>query len=211
MLLTVRGSPGTFDLPPLSVRADLQSVDPDARTAELIFSTGAAVDRVDWWTGKRFREVLSMKPGHVRLERLNSGAPLLDSHSGFSISHQLGVVQRGTARLSKGQGLASVRFSKRAEVEPIFRDVQDGILGAVSVGYRVFRFEETVPKGEEIPTRLATDWEPFEVSLVPMPADVGARVRDGDKTQTNACVIVRATADEDRLRRFRLARAWARP
>ncbi len=202
----MRGSLGTFDLPPLSVRADVRSVDADARTAELIFSTGAAVDRIDWWTGKRFIEILSMKPNHVHLERLNAGAPLLDSHSGTSVAHQLGAVQRGTARIQNGLGILTARFSKRAEVEPIFRDVEDGIITAVSVGYRVRRFEETTTRGSDIPTRTATDWEPFEVSLVPMPADVGARVRDGDKTQTNPCVIVRATADEDRVRRFRWAR-----
>src|SRR5688572_13677039 len=108
------------DLAPLCFRAEVGSVNTDARTVELIFSTGAAVDRMDYWTGKRYREVLSMKPGHVRLERLNAGASLLDAHSAYSVSDILGAVQPGTARLEKGKGLASVRFSKRAAVEPIF-------------------------------------------------------------------------------------------
>jgi hypothetical protein len=43
--------------------------------------------------------------------------------------------------------------------------------------------------------------------MVPMPADAGAQVRSGDKSNTNQCVIVRMTQDEDRMRRFRLALA----
>ncbi len=144
---------------------------------------------MDFWTGKRYREVLSMDPAHVRLDRLNAGAPLLDAHSAYSIGDVLGAVQPDTARLEKGRGVATVRFSKRDAVEPIFNDVADGIISNVSVGYRVYKFVEDTPKDGGTPTRTAIDWEPFEVSMVPMPADVGARVRAGDKSQTNPCVI----------------------
>lgn len=195
----------TIDVLPLSVRADVRSVDPESRTADLVFSTGAAVERFDWLTGKRYLEVLSLKPAHVRLERLNAGAPLLDAHYAASVTHQLGAVVRGSARIERGLALARVRFSKRAEVEPIFRDVQDDILTSVSVGYRVYRFEETAGPNGGIPTREATDWEPFEVSLVPMPADVGAKVRDGDTSQANRCVLVQGLTDADRTRLWQLA------
>lgn len=197
----------TVDLLPLSIRADVRTVNADARTADLIFSTGAAVERFDWLTGKRYREVLSMKPGHVRLDRLNAGAPLLDSHSAYSVADQLGAVVRGTARIEKGQAIASVRFSKRGAVEPIFQDVQDGIISAVSVGYRVHRFEETEGRDGGIATRVATDWEPFEVSLVSMPADAGAKVRESDRGLTNSCVIVLPTTDADRQRWTRRLRS----
>lgn len=197
----------TVDVLPLTVRADVQSVNADARTADLIFSTGAAVERFDWLSGKRYLEQLSLKPAHVRLERLNTGAPLLDSHSAISVGHQLGAVVRGTARLERKAAIATVRFSKRAEVDPIFQDVRDGIISAVSVGYRVHRFEEREGKGEGLATRLATDWEPFEVSLVSMPADIGAAVRDA-RTLTNACTIIRA-GDADRDRQLRLLKARA--
>lgn len=206
-------NPQTVDLPALSVRATVGSVNKEARTVDLIFSTGAAVDRMDYWSGKRFREVLSMDPAHVRLDRLNAGAPLLDAHSAYSVGDVLGAVQPGTARIQNKQGVATVRFSKRDAVEPIFNDVADGIIGNVSVGYRVYKFVEDTPKEGGIPTRTAIDWEPFEVSMVPMPADAGARVRSGDKSDTNACEIVTrgltapVITDADRLRRFRLATA----
>lgn len=197
----------TVDLPALSVRAALDSVNAEKRTVDLVFSTGAAVDRFDYWTGKRYREVLSLEPAHIRLQRLNAGAPLLDAHSAWSVGDVLGTVERGSARIEKSKALATVRFSKRDTVEPIWQDVRDGIIGAVSVGYRVYKFEED-SKNSEIPTRTAVDWEPFEISMVPMPADAGAKVRSGDKTDTNACLILRAGLDDaDRLRRLRLAHA----
>lgn len=183
-------------MPPLSVRADVGSVDAEKRTVSLIFSTGAAVVRSDYWSGKQYREVLSLDPKHVRLDRLNAGAPLLDGHAGWSVGDVLGTVEPGSARIEKGQAAATARFSKRASVEPIWQDVQDGILRSVSVGYRVYKFQEDTPKDGGIPTRTAIDWEPFEVSLVPMPADAGAKIRSGDKSDANPCVILTRDAQE---------------
>jgi hypothetical protein len=198
--------PQTVALPPLDLRADVGEIDTDTRTVALTFSTGADVLRYDWDTGKRWVERLSLDPKHVRMQRLNARAPLLDSHSAYSIAHQIGVVER--ASLEGRKGLADVRFSKRLDVEPFYQDVRDKIINNVSVGYRVHRFEELSENKEGFPVRLATDWEPFEISMVPMGADVGARVRSSREVETNPCVIVRAmTRDEDRARRFRLAMA----
>ncbi len=190
-------APQTIDALPLSVRAEVGTIDAEKRTAELIFSTGAAVTRYDWMSGKRYREVLGMKPENIRLERLNAGAPLLDAHSAYSIGDVLGAVEEDSARVEKGKALATVRFSKRDTVEPIFQDVRDKIIRSVSVGYRVHKFIETQGKNDEMPTREAVDWEPFEVSLVPMPADTGAKVRSGDKSLTNECVLETRDAQQE--------------
>ena len=197
----------TIEMPPLCVRASVGTVDAEQRTVELIFSTGAAVERMDWFSGKRYIERLSMKPEHVQLERMNAGAPLLDAHSAWSIHDQIGVVEPGTARIEGGQALATVRFSRRDAVEPIFQDVKDRVIRSVSVGYRINRFEEAAGKDGGLPTRTATSWTPYEVSLVPMPADIGARVRDEKRGDTNTCLILRSIDDADRLRGLRLARA----
>lgn len=196
----------TIELAPLSRSAELGSINADKRTADLIFSTGAAVERFDYWSGKRYLEVLSMDPKHIRLDRLNAGAPLLDSHSVWSVGDVLGAVEPGSARVAKAQGLATVRFSKRDDVAPIWQDVQDGIIRAVSVGYKVHKFVEDAGKDGAIPTRTAIDWEPYEISMVPMPADIGAKVRS-EKTHSYSCVIeyARAISDADRLRRLRFA------
>lgn len=181
----------TVRLAPLDRRAAVTSLDPEKRTVELVFSTGADVVRYDWETGSRFLERLSLDPKHIRLDRLNHGAPLLNTHSAYALADQIGIVEEGTAVLGKGEARATVRFSKRLDVEPIFRDVQDGIIRNVSVGYRVHRFEQQNKEQNELPVRLATDWEPYEISMVPMGADAGARVRASKDVDTNPCEVVR--------------------
>lgn len=197
----------TVTMPPLDVRADVSAVHDETRTVDVTFATAKAdVLRYDWMTGKRYFERLSLDPKHVRMGRLESGmAPVLDSHSAYSIAHVMGVVKQ--AALEGKRAIASLRFSTRAEVEPYYQDIKAKIIQAVSVGYRVFRFEDLAETREGLPIRLAIDWEPYEISMVPMGADVGARTRSSREVDTNECEIIRATnlvaADADRLRLFR--------
>jgi hypothetical protein len=202
----------TVTMPPLDIRADVGAIDADKRTVELVFSTakGGDVLRFDWDTGKRYYERLSLDPAHVRLDRLNNGAPLLNAHSAYQLSNVIGVVVDGSAVLGKGEARAVVRFSKRPDVEPFYQDVRDGIIRNVSVGYRVSRFEEQPKPKDGFPVRLAVDWEPYEISMVPMGADSGARVRKSDDVETNPCLIVSCgprLTDADRLRQLRLVQA----
>lgn len=172
-----------MELPPLQLRAELSpdTVDSEARTVDVIFSTGAPVLRSDWWSGERYIETLSLEPEAVRLGRLNNGAPFLDTHSSYSLESVLGVIVEGSAKISAKRGVATVRFSKRADVEPVWQDVQDGILRNVSVGYRVHKYEKEEPT-DGSPTRMhATDWEPFEISAVPIGADDGSKIRSAEE------------------------------
>lgn len=191
----------TVSLPPLSFRADVQpaTIDEENRTVELIFTTGAPVQRFDWASEKSYLETLSLDPAHIRLDRLNGGAPLLDSHSAWSVADILGATIPGSASLTKKDGRVLVRFSKRDSVAPIWQDVRDGIIRSVSVGYRVYKFEETAPsKANALPVRRAVDWEPFEVSMVPIPADAGAMARGAKPADTNPCqIVMRAAAPAD--------------
>lgn len=214
-----RGADGllieSVDLPPLIRAADVGSVDEAARTAELIWSTGADVVRQGLFSGS-WIERLSLDPKSVRLDRLNAGAPLLDGHMGMSVRNQLGAVVPGTAVIQQKQGRATVKFSRRPDAEAVFQDVKDGVVRNVSVGYRVHKFEEQTGASGQPTIRTATDWEPFEVSLVPMGADAGARVR-GDELVRQPCVLLHCGSggdispeDADRMRRFRLAAARRR-
>lgn len=171
---------------PLQTRlAPIVAVNAEARTAEVIFTTGARVKRYDWERGRQYSEELSTNPKHVRMDRLNSGAPLLDSHNRFALNGVLGVVEPGSAKMDGMRGTATVRFSAREEVEPVFRDVKDKIITNVSSGYVVHRFEELPPDPESdgLPIYRAVDYEIFELSLVAIGADAGATVRS-DQTQT---------------------------
>jgi len=175
------------EMPLQSRLMPMTSVDEKARTAIVIWTTGASVRRYDWKFDRYYNEVLSLDPKHVRMERLASGnAPLLDSHSGWGISSVLGVIERASIAPAE----ATLRFSKRDDVTPIFGDVVDGILKNVSVGYRVHEVEMIPPADMTSDwTYRAVDWEPFELSLVPIPADAGATVREQDRAVSNTCVF----------------------
>ena len=156
-----------------------ETINVEERTVELVWSTGAQVRRASWARGDYIEE-LSMAPGAVRMDRLNKGAPLLDAHDSFSLRSQIGVVQR--AWLDGNEGRALVKFSRRDDVGPIFQDVQDGIYRNVSVGYKVHKTERD--ETGAVPVERAVDWEPYELSLVPIPADAGAQVRSEEPTPT---------------------------
>jgi hypothetical protein len=156
-----------------------ETINVEKRTVELVWSTGAPVKRSSWSRGDYIEE-LSMAPGAVRLGRLNAGAALLDVHESFSLRSQIGVVLR--AWLNVNEGRALVKFSVRDEVKPIFQDVRDGIYRNVSVGYKVHKTERD--ETGDVPVERAVDWEPYEISLVPIPADPGAQVRSDEPTPT---------------------------
>ena len=186
------------------VRLMPETVDAAARTVELVWSSGAMVRRRDTWTGKRYDEVLSLEPGHVDLSRLNGGAPLLDTHGAYELRQVLGVVERAWVETdgSAPVGKARVRFSERADVEPVWRDVQAGIIRNVSVGYAVRRFEITEEEGQ-VPVWRAVDWQPMELSAVPVGADAQAGFRASPDAEQD-CTLVRRAApapgrdDQDR-------------
>jgi hypothetical protein len=155
--------------------ASVGSINVEKRTVDLVWSTGAAVMRMDFWTGRKWMEELSLDPAHVRMGRMKSGAPLLNAHGSWDLRGQIGVVE--SASVDGKEGTATVRFSDRAEVEPIWRDVQNKIIRNVSVGYNVYRFKTVSKEDAEIKVLRAVDWEPAEISLVPVGADPGAGIR----------------------------------
>jgi hypothetical protein len=168
---------------PLQMReAPIGTVNLQDRTAELAWTTGARVQRYDWMRDRPYLEELSLDPKHVRMDRLASGkAPLLNSHGGWmrGLESQIGVVDSATIK----PPAAAVRFSARDEVKPILQDVADKIIRNVSVGYVIHRLEMIPPTTSDDPwVYRAIDWEPYELSLVTIPADAGAEVRAQERT-----------------------------
>lgn len=166
----------THETPMLSLRAAVRegSVDVEARTAELTWTTGSKGRRWSWDVGS-YMEELEVSEDAVRLDRLNNGAPLLNTHSSWDLGDVIGVVER--AWIEGTEGRALVRFSRREDVEQIFQDVQDKILRNISVGYAVHRYEVVEEEDDKLPTYRAIDWEPMELSLVPIGFDDGAKIR----------------------------------
>ncbi|MGQ7957677.1 prohead protease/major capsid protein fusion protein [Pseudomonas sp. SP16.1] len=166
----------TLETPLLSIRAAVRpgTVDIEQRTVEITWTTGARGKRWSWSIGE-YQEELDVSDGAIRMERLNNGAPFLNTHGQWDLDDVIGVVER--AWLEGGEGRAVIRFSAREDVDPIFRDVKDGILRNISVGYMVHRYVLVEDGEDAIPLYRATDWEPTELSLVPIGFDDGAKVR----------------------------------
>ncbi|MGE8162996.1 prohead protease/major capsid protein fusion protein [Paraburkholderia sp. NPDC080076] len=167
---------------PLQTRLQpVSSVDAQNRTVDVTWTAGAQVQRYDWMRDRTYLEELSTDPGAVRMDRLQSGnAPVLNDHDRWGgLDSVLGVVSSASLDGGNSTGQATLRFSARDAVQPYFQDVQDGILRNVSFGYRTYRID-MIPPGQESNDQWiyrAIDWEPYEISLVSIPADPNATVR----------------------------------
>ncbi len=171
-----------------------EGADGDNRTVSLIWYTGATVRRYGF--GGPFNLTFSMDPAHVRLGRLNSGsAPLLDSHRDMRLSDVIGVIEK--AWLEGTTGKAAVRFSKRDEVTPVWQDVQDGILKNASMGVAIHKLKEITGEQDQVKSFLAVDWEPEEVSIVPIGADPGAGFKATGEEQFFEIEALRATGPKE--------------
>lgn len=153
------------------------SFDADAYTVEVVWTTGASVRRLELWAGEEFDEVLSLQPGAVRLDRLNAGAPFLDTHASDQLANVIGSVVPGSARVSGGKGLATIQLSRAPGVADTVTKLREGVIRNISVGYWTHRSQDQGESPDGTPIRLVTDWEPVEISAVPVPADAGAQVR----------------------------------
>ncbi len=170
-----RASPFSIEKRAMAFSFAPSSLDEDARTVDMAISTGAPVKRSDWRDGD-YMEELSLDPKAVRLERLNAGAPLIDSHDYWGGTRAVvGAIAPGSARIEGGELRAKAKFSRSEEGERVFQDVKDGVLRHVSVGYLTHKHE--VDDTTSPPTHRATDWEPHEVSVVAIPADPKAGFR----------------------------------
>jgi putative ubiquitin-RnfH superfamily antitoxin RatB of RatAB toxin-antitoxin module len=194
------------NLPMFDMRAGFvpKTFDKEKRTVEVIFTTGSKVLRSPWF-GEPYYEELEISETAMRMDRLNSGAPLLNNHSAYSLEDVIGVVE--SARVQDGKGIATVRLSDRPEIAGIVRDIENGIIRNISVGYMVHRFEkQNMPPGTEVadetPIYRAVDWEPMELSFVGIPADAGAQARGESAPQVRAgaptyeCELVNNTKEE---------------
>lgn len=144
-----------------------------SRVFDIVWTTGAPVQRMDWFSGERFQEVLEVSDAAIDMTRLNSGAPVLLDHDG-SVRSQVGVVEKAWLDSSglAPVGRATVRLSARQDVDGLVTDIADGIIRNVSVGYRVHTWKKSKEGKEQV--RLATRWEPIELSIVAAGADPGA-------------------------------------
>src|ERR1700690_2690162 len=168
-------------------------------TIDVVWYTGAQVPRKNPDPGDPYMLTLDM--GGARLDRLNAGAPIFDTHltgddyksviaGKAGTKAQVGVVNKAWA--DGTNGMATLKFDLGdADGAELFRKVSSGIVQNLSFGAWIYSREKTkgqaqtegAPEGKppysnpnEIGMFTATDWDPFEISVVPVPADFNTTV-----------------------------------
>ena len=150
---------------PLRRTAEVRNIDEEARTVEVAFSSETPVAR---WFGD---EVLDHGTGAMDQTRLQNGAAVLWNHN---MDTQIGVVE--SARVDSDRvGRAVLRFGRSQRAEEIWADVVDGVIRHISVGYFVRAITTEEREGETDKVTI-TEWEPYEISLVSVPADASVGV-----------------------------------
>lgn len=141
----------------LSMRGQEAKADAESRTVRFSFSSE---EPIDMWYGT---EILSHASGAVRIDQRQQTMPLLFNHDRDDL---LGVVESIGVGADK-RGYCDVRFGRDERGDWAMKQYNDDVLVNVSFMYRVFKMTEDT----EEETYTAIDWEPYEISLVTVPAD----------------------------------------
>jgi HK97 family phage major capsid protein/HK97 family phage prohead protease len=174
----------------LKLRPQAREIDPSALEVRkeggkttLTFPASSETPVERWWG----EEVLSHDKGAIRLDRVKRGAmPLLFNHD---MNDPIGIVD--AARIEGGRLVVDAHLFDTERSKEVAQ-MLDGGLRNVSIGYRI----NVVEEDKKTNRFTATDWEPYEVSIVTVPADptVGlGRGLDGEEFEVR---MVRASKTE---------------
>lgn len=139
----------------------------DSRTVTLSFASETPYER---WFGP---EVLCVDETAMNMQRFQDGLGcLLFNHDRDKV---IGKIER--VWLEDNRAYADVTFDDDEFADSIFNKVKSGTLKGVSVGYRVGEYtdvhiDEVYAEGRiKGPCYVASKWEPYEISIVSVPAD----------------------------------------
>lgn len=175
----------------------------DDRTVDVVWYTGASVPRFKR-NGQPY--MLRLDMAGAKMDRLNAGAPVFDNHmSGddfpsamagvLGTRAQVGVVQKAWADGRSGK--ATLKFAKDdPNADQLWGKIKSGIVRNLSFGAWINDMspdQQVGPKGfdpsdadQEGPQSfVATDWEPFEISPVCVPADFSTTFLSAQTSNTN--------------------------
>ncbi len=149
-----------------SLNGRIRAKEGEDRVVILSFSSEEPYER---WFGL---EILDHSEGAVDLTRLNEIGCALFNHNRDKV---IGKVLK--AWVENNRGMAEIRFDEDEESDIIYKKVLNGTLLGVSVGYTVNSWEEVKANSTsgdskyQGPCSIARSWEPYEISIVSVPAD----------------------------------------
>lgn len=149
------------------------------RRFSLSFSSEEPYER--WWGV----EILDHSEGAADLTRLSEIGCVLYNHNRDKVIGKITEVA-----VKDGRGEAVIEIDEDAESEVIYQKMKSGTLKGISVGYIVNSWEE-VAAGKQSgdgkytgPCSIARSWEPYEISIVSIPADITVGIgRSRENTQ----------------------------
>ena len=156
----------------LLLNTEVRAIDEESRTVTYVIATENGVDT---WEGKEYLRI-----DGVRLKRFRSNPVVLDTHNRYEIG---AIVGKAMIRKEGRTLVADVTFAENTvRAEEAWQLVKTGFSRATSVGFIRFKTMEladgeTDGEGERQitgPGIVVTDWELFELSIVPVPADAAA-------------------------------------
>lgn len=126
-----------------------------------------------------YYQILKMDESAIDFSRLQNYAPVLWQHD---TQKQIGVVEK--AYLLENKIMVQVKFRKNDDFSvSVFKDILDGTIKNISVGYVINHYTEEKRNGEYY--RIVDNYLIYQVSIVSVPADntVGIRsLQIGEKT-----------------------------
>lgn len=142
------------------------SFDEKAGTIKVVYSTGARVDR------GVYLEDLVVSEEAIDATRLDAGAVhLIRDHMPYG--DPVGrVISHG---VEDGEAFAVIQLSSGSANASTVNDIKTGVVRFVSVGYVPLQTE--VDESGDMTVVKVTRWMPLEISLTPIPADIGAQTR----------------------------------
>lgn len=143
----------------------------DAEGADRILEFIASTDGVA-------SDGMIVEAGAWATERFATAGAILWAHNRYDDKPPIGVPV--STRTEGGQLLVRARMAKAADypfADQVYRLAKDGILRAVSVGFRILEMRDAndAEKAKGV-WAVVTKAELFEVSVVPVPADAGALI-----------------------------------
>lgn len=164
---------------------DIKASEADSRRVTLSFSSEEPYER---WFGP---EILDHKEGAANFERLQNIGCVLFNHNRDAV-----IAKIVSVRNVNNRGEAEIEFDTDELSEKIYQKVKNKTLKGVSVGYIVNRYEQIKDGKKSVdgrfkgPCYVATDWEPYEISIVSVPADptvgVGREIEAAQARQKSA-------------------------
>jgi len=145
-------------------------------------------------------EILLHNVDNIDMSRtMPNGLPLLINHDDTTLP--VGRLKNIRLDSDTKKLRGDAYFSGRADAQSVRQDILDGIISDVSIGYRILDYKVRKAELEDTPNDfLVTKWQPYEGSLVGLPADnsvgVGRADTEDEEAEVNEAQLEEAIETE---------------